>query len=339
MKKFLAILMTLAMLLSVCAFAEGEGAEIILGDIRVFAGETALLDLSGLALRLGVYSDDENVGVQLAVDANDTEALALNVASESDGLLLGMSGVSDVYSLSYSSIAQMSGLDLDAILNMEAVTEAITAEDMTALTELAGEIAEAFVAGTTDGGMQEADGETYHVTNVNVTEDQIQPLLEKAVAILDNYSYLLEDSDIESFSELYTELTPALSVNGAIYEQDDAVSVELVINASVLEGSEKGYLALNAAASESEEDRVDVYVELSVGTEEEDYTLAFNLGLVDENDGSWMPISDAPVDLLAALEDETLSSKLATEAMASAMMALSQMAVANETVAALMTAA
>ncbi|MBP3652025.1 MAG: hypothetical protein J6J78_03010, partial [Clostridia bacterium] len=62
----------------------------------------------------------------------------------------------------------------------------------------------------------------------------------------------------------------------------------------------------------------------------------FNLNVVAENDGSWIPVSDAPIDLLAAMEDETQSQQLMMQAMGAAMGALSQMAAANQTVAALM---
>lgn len=344
MKKILAILMTLAMLLSVCACAETdaafEGAEIVLGDIVVLAGETPILDLTGLDLILGVVTGETNA-LQLAVGAADQEVLALNMALADQKMLLGMTGVTGVYSVDFDAAAQSMGVDASAVndLDVNTVTEAISPEDQLALAALAVEAAALVQAGTAAAGTEEIDGVTYEVTTVEVTAEQIKPILEKAVAILDNYSHLLADSGIESFSQLYTEIAPAVDVSGAILTSETISAFDFTVNGAIYSGTEAevgGYVNLYLEGAEAAENATAMYVEATVGTGEESYTLAFDLDVVAENDGSWVPASDAPVDLLTALEDETQSQQLMLQAMSSGMMALSQMAAANETVAALM---
>ena len=338
MKKILAILLSLVMLLSACAFAENEGAEIVLGDIVVLEGETPILDLTGLDLILGVVTGETN-GMQLALGAADNEVLALNIALAGEQLLLGMTGVSGVYSLDIAEAAESVGIDANLTLNVNEVTEAIKPEDQLALMALLTEAAALVQAGTTDAGTQEVEGVTYEVTSVEITAGQLKPLLEKAVVILDNYSYMLEDSGVESFTQLYEALTPALAVSGVILDGENSGVIDFMINGSLYSGTEtetSGYVNLYLEGAEVNDDQVAMYVEATIGTGEDSYTLAFNLDVTDENDGSWMPASDAPVDLIETLQDETQSQQLMLQAMSSGMMALSQMAAANQTVAALM---
>lgn len=343
MKKLLSILMTLVMLLSACAFAEAvenENAEIILGDIVVTMNETPILDLTGLDLILGVVTGETN-GMQLALGAADQEVLALNVALAGEQLLLSMTGVSGVYSLDVAQAAETAGFDADAVTNLDVnqVTEAISPEDQLALMALVMEGAALVQAGTTAAGTEEIEGVTYEVTNVDITAEQIQPLLEKAVAILDNYSHLLAETGIESFSQLYETFAPALAVSGVIYDGETTGIIDFAVAGSIYGGTEEehvGYVSLYLEGAEVGEDGASLYVELGGGVGEQNYGLAFNLDCANENDGSWLPASDAPVDLLTAIQDETQSQQLMLQAMSSGMMALSQMAAANETVAALM---
>jgi len=361
MKKLLSILLTVAMLLSVCAFAQGEGfprleldrvrdlsisavaqaegAKISLSDFVVFQGETLLVDLSGLGLNLGVY-DGEATGLQLALSAAEQEVLALNVAVEEDQLLLGMTGMPDVYSLNPAAAAETIGIEDGVIeaFDVENVTAVISEADQMALSALLLEAAALVQVNTVEAGTEEIDGIAYGVTNVELNADQIQPLLEKAVAILDNYSYLLESSGMESFTQVYESLNPGLGVSGVVLTSEEAFMIDFAVAGTIFVGTEdeeSGYIELYVEAEAVDETKADLYVEASAGAGEESFTLAFNLDFAAENDGSWMPAADAPVDLLSLLEDEARTQQLTLQATSVAMMALSQMAAANETVSAL----
>lgn len=341
MKKLLAILMALAMLLTTCAFAEGAdaaGAKITMSDIVVYAGEAAMLDLTGLSLGVGVHVGEAGNGLQLTLGALENEVLALNMALAGEQLLLGMTGVTDVYSVDIAATAQSMGVDVNAISNVdvEEVMGKISAEDQTALMALMMEAVGVVQAGVTSGLTEEIDGVTYDKITVEVAAESIKPLLEKAVVILDNYSYLLEDSDIESFSQLYNEIKPAIGVSGTVLANDNSGVIDFTVDGSVMDGAQSGSLKLYVKGGEAADGSADLYIEIGVSAGEESYALGFNLNVVAENDGSWIPVSDAPVDLLAAMEDETQSQQLMLQAMGAAMGALSQMAAANQTVAALM---
>ena len=338
MKRILAMLMTLVMLFSACAFAESEGAEIIVGDIVVKVNEAPILDLTNLDLIAGFYNG-EMPAIQLALAAADQQVLALNVAIGEQQVLLSMSGVNGVYSLDVAEVAGAAGIDADIKLNVNEVTEKMSPEDQLALMALVMEAAAIVQAGTTAAGTEEIDGVAYEVTTVDITAEQLQPLLEKTVAILDKYSYMLEDSGVESFSQLYEALAPSLAVSGAIYESENSGMIDFAVAGSIYGGTEEelaGYVNLYLDGEALDDDRVDAYVDLSAGTGDQSYALTFNIGVIDENDGAWVPASDAPVDLMAALQDEAQSQQLMLQAMSTGMMALSQMAAANETVAALM---
>lgn len=344
MKKILAILMTLAMLLSACAFAENENAEIVISDVVVLAGEMPVLDLTGLGLKIGAVT--EPLGLQLALSAADQEVAALNlgVAENGEQLLLSMTGVTGVYSLDADVIGQAiedAGVDVDAIANvdMNEVTSMISTEDQLALMSLAMEAAAVAQAGVTAGGTETIDGVAYDVTKVEITAEQIKPLMDKAVDIVDNYPELLAEAGIEDLAQTYAEISPALSVSGTILDGEETGVIDFTVNGALYSGTEEeagGYVNLYLEGKEAAEEAVSLYLKATAGAGEESYALAFNLDCTTENDGAWVPASDAPIDLLAALEDEAQSQQLMLQAMSTGMMALSQMAAANETVAALM---
>lgn len=341
MKKILSILMTLVMLLSACAFAEAddafEGVQITLSDIVAFAGETPILDLTGLSLGLGGALNDAGAGgLQLSLGAAGNEVLSLNMGLSGEQLLLAMTGVTGIYSLDLAAVAESAGVDLDAVtdLDVEQVTQAISPEDQMALMALLME-AVALVQANTTNTTEEIEGVIYDVTTVEVTPELLMPLIEKALPIADKYSDVLADTGFESFTQLYTELAPAVGLNGTILDAEDSSVLDFTVTGSLHNGEQSGFVMLYLEGAEADDDTA-LYIEAYAGSDEEYYGVAFNLDFSDENDGSWIPASDAPVDLLAALEDETQSQQLMLQAMSSVMMAMSQIAAANQTVAALM---
>lgn len=344
MKKILAVLMTLVMLFSACAFAENENAELVISDVVVLAGEMPMLDLTGLGLKIGAVA--EPLGMQLALSAAGQEVAALNLGVAEEKLLLSMTGVTGVYSLDANVIDQViadAGVDVDveAITNldMNEVTAQISAEDQLALMALAMEAVAVAQAGTTAGGTETIDGVAYEVTKVEITAEQVKPLLDKLVDIVDNYPELLAEAGIEDLAQAYAEIAPALSVSGSILDSEEKGVIDFTVNGAIYSGTEAevgGYVNLYLEGKEVGDDDASLYLKATVGAGEESYALAFNLDVANENDGAWIPASDAPIDLLAALEDEAQSQQLMLQAMSTGMTALSQMAAVNETVAALM---
>lgn len=344
MKKILAVMMTLVMLFSACAFAENENAELVISDVVVLAGEMPMLDLTGLGLKIGAVA--EPLGMQLALSAAGQEAVALNLSVAEDKLLLSMTGVTGVYSIDTAVIGQAiedAGVDMDveAITNldMNEVTAQISAEDQLALMALAMEAVAVAQAGTTAGGTETIDGVAYEVTKVEITAEQIKPLMDKAVDILDNYPELLAEAGIEDIAQAYAGIAPALSVSGTILDGEETSVIDFTVNGALYSGTEEeigGYVNLYLEGKETGEDAVSMYLKATAGAGEESYALAFNLDASTENDGAWIPAAEGAIDLLAALEDEAQSQQLMLQAMSTGMTALSQMAAANETVAALM---
>lgn len=350
MKKILAIVMSLVMLLSACAFAETPaapvGAQITLGNPFVISGEgeaaEVLLDLTGIDLGLGFCMNDVDKGAQLSLGANGQQVLALNAALGEDALLLGMTGVSKMYSLKFADMAESIGVDADAVsdLDVNKVTQKIDPADQMALLALLMEAVALVQANTiVTPEPQVIEGVSYNMTSVSVTADQLMPLVEKALPIADKYASVLENTGLESFTQLYETLSPKVDVSGVYLDAKEQGILDFVVHGTLYAGTEQavsGYLQLYLEGAEAENMGTNMYVEATVGFGEECYTLGFDVEVSNENDGSWLPASDAPVDLITALQDETLSQQLMLEAMSAGIMALSQMAASNETIAALL---
>lgn len=343
MKKFLAILMTLVMLMSTCAFAEAteaESAKIVLDDIVLYEGDTALIDLSGIGLSLSAYNS-ETPGLQLGLTASDEEVAGLSVAVDGTKLLLGMTGVSNAYSVDIVDVVELFAVDAGLIADPETedMASIISEEDQLALAELIVEAVSLYEA-SAESSTEELDGTTYDITSKYISMEDMDGLLKKAIAILDNYPQLAAGAGVESFAQMYEALAPALSFGFTTYSNETEFNFQATVMSIFTNGTEEeGFmLEINVKNVLSDESTVDTQVEVLVAHNEEEYTLAFNMQFVDNNDSSWMPSSETAIDLFEALADEEHFNTLMTEIVNSGIVALAAVAESNETVAALLEA-
>jgi len=107
MKKLVAVILSLVMLLTACAFA--EGGELILNNIVLSMGDQGELDFSGIDLRLGYGGNENFAGVNLAVDANGQNALNGVAALSEEQLVLILEGLSDIYAVDLASVMELAG--------------------------------------------------------------------------------------------------------------------------------------------------------------------------------------------------------------------------------------
>lgn len=345
MKKFLAFLMTLVMLMSCCAFAEATEAEsvkIVLDDIVLYEGETALIDLSGIGLSLSAY-DSEIPSLQLALTAADEDVAGLSVAVEGTQLLLGMTGVSNVYSVDIIDAIELFAAEANLIADPETedLATIISEEDQLALAALVMEAVEMYVA-STETSTEELDGTTYDITNNYITSEDMAVLLPKANAILDKYPQLLEGSGFESFTQLYETVKPSPFFYVSTYSNETEFTFDVVlmsIHTNPATGEEQGLnLELVVKNVLNSENTVDTNVEILLAHNEYEYTLAFNLKFVDNNDSSWVPASENAIDLFEALADEEQAGLLMTEALTTGINALTAIVESNPALAAMMEA-
>lgn len=340
MKKLLAMLLCAVMMFSCCAFAQ-EG--ITLKDIVLFEGDEVLLDLSGLGMRFETYRNENNddLGLKIAFEASDQEALNLVLAYMGEKLLLSMSGVSGVYSVDFDTLMELASDELggEAVSAMSdfEVKDVLKSEwiaESKALLEKAEEMLE---DSEVDGAQVTIEGESYERSAISLSVEQCDELLLAACAIADKYATDLIGSE-ESLGDVYEQLNVDFVVDGEYFEGEayDIVNGALSI---VSEGVELAVITIYAEILEDEAaDETGVYLEMELAFDTESYGMSLGLELTDDVNTAWMP--DAGVeakDLLTALEDETQAQKLMTEAISAAMMALSYAASANETVGMLLT--
>lgn len=344
MKKFLAFLMTLVMLMSCCAFAEAaevNSARIVLDDIVVYEGETALLDLSGIGLSLNVY-DSEIPSLQLALTAADEDVAGLSVAVEGTQLLLGMTGVSNVYSVEVVDVIEQIAVETNLIevTEGEELTFIISEEDQQALAELVAE-AVAMYAANTETSTEELDGTTYDITTSYLSSEDMAVLMPKAFAILDKYPQLLEGTELESFTKLYETAQPTMGFYVTTYSNETEFNFEITLMHTAFDhaGEEQGLtLILDVDNVLTSENTVDTHAELMFAHNEYEYTLAFNMQFVDNNDSSWVPATEGAIDLFEALADEEQSGVLMMEALTTGINALTAIVESNPALAAMMEA-
>lgn len=346
MKKFLAILMTLAMLVSSCAFAEATeplSTKIVLDDFVLYEGpyanaDNVLIDLSGLGLSLSAY-DGEIPSLQLALTASDEDVAGLSVAVDETKLLLGMTGVSNTYSVDIMDVVELFASEIGLISDPETEDMAaiISEEDQMALAELVAEgIAMYEASGETS--TEEIDGAVYDITNNYISLDYNDDLMVKAIAILDHYPQLVEGSGFESFAEVYETIAPSPFFYVTTYTSENEFIFKTALMSLLFSGSddEQGVnLEITAKSVLSDESTVDTQVEVLAAHNEAEYTLTFNMKFVDNNDSSWVPASDAAIDLFEALADEAQFDLLMTEIVANTTVALTAIVEANAPLAAL----
>lgn len=318
-----------------------RGGGITLKDVVLFEGDEALLDLSGLGVRFETYRNENNddVGLKIAFEAADQEALSLALAYMGEKLLLSMSGVSGVYSVDFDALRELASDELgeaavSAMPDFEVkdVLESEWLAESKTLLEKAGEMLE---SGEVDGEQVTIEGESYECFTVSLSAEQCDELLLAACAIADK---LIGGEG--SLADVYNQLNVDFVVDGEYFEGEayDIVNGALSV---VSEGIELAVVTLYAEILEDEAaDETGVYLEMEFASGTESYGMSLGLELTDDDNSAWMPDADVEAkDLLAALEDETQLQKLTTEALSAAMMAISYAASANETVGMLLTGA
>ena len=198
MKKILAVLLAMLMLISACAMAEGaSGGQLIIRDVVIDLGGGETLDLSGVDLTLAVAGDEVQTALRLALDAAGANVLNAIAAFDSEQITLRADGISDVYALSYEDLMAMieesaGGVDLsEGYQSSFGAGFALGAsggempEELVTLFDHAMEIMPNVL---TEAGTKEIDGVEYMAYEVDVSEERMALLLDDLVAFLDAYA-------------------------------------------------------------------------------------------------------------------------------------------------------
>ena len=282
MKKILAVLLAMLMLISACAMAEeASGGQLIVRDVVIDMGEGGTLDLSGVDLKLALAGDEAQTALRLALDAAGASVLNVIAAFDEEQLTLRADGISDVYALSYEDLFNMiveaaggdeeleafvGGFESGVSAGMSAADGEMPAE-VAALVEHAAEIIPNSVS---DGGTTTIDGVEYTVIEIDISEEQMDVLLDDVAAIADVYAAdNLKDSGYDSCAQLFDEQQLRASVNGAVYAGETDIIASIDLNAITADMSEPETVGVYAViTSDAENGIVNVDAHFYTGDED-----------------------------------------------------------------------
>lgn len=299
MKKILAMLLAVLMLISACAMAEGaSGGHLIVRDVVIDMGDGQTLDLSGVDLTLALASDDVQSALRLALDAAGASVLNVIAAFDAEQLTLRADGISDVYAISYEDLMAMieeAAGDVDLSESLQSSLDAGVAVGMSdgempeELTTLIDHAAEIFPNAVSEAGTEEIDGVEYMVYDVDVSEERMDLLLDDLIVFLDAYGQDgLEDSGYDSYRQMFDEANIRMTVDGTAYVAETEIIVD--INANAFEGDETEPATLNIyldITDDVENGAVEVYGVLSEVDGEETEEIVSFLATYTEVDGEF----------------------------------------------------
>lgn len=232
----LAVILSLVMMLvPVLASAESDTAVITIYD-PYFAVEGQEIDLSGLALELGI----QETGLGLKLLANNVEALKGFAGFDMEnGLIAGLSGMQYAFGMSmediYALIEQVQallaseGIDINSLMSTATDLSALTFSDesVAALEEYATELLSVIISGEPEETTFDEDGEVAaQQISFVITCDQLAELAARIGAVIDSNematAYIAEyigGESITSVSELLSSAVAELNgqIEGRIY--------------------------------------------------------------------------------------------------------------------------
>lgn len=274
MKKLLAMLMAVLMLISVCAMAEAaSGGHLIIRDVEIDMGGGETLDLSGVDFTLALAGDDSQGALRVAVDAAGASVLNAIAALGQEELTLRADGISDVYSIRYEDLIAMiqeAAGDVDVSEAFQSGFDAGFAAgasgevpaEVTALCEHAVEI---FSGALTPAGTETIDGVEYEVYDLAVSEEQMAVLVDDLAVLLDAYGQEgLENSGYDSYRQMFDEVNLRLSADGVVKSSETNIITSIDVTAFGADEAEPATLNIYVDVTEDpENETVDVYLSLS----------------------------------------------------------------------------
>ena len=298
MKKLLAMLMAVLMLISACAMAEAaSGGHLIIRDVEIDLGGGQTLDLSGVDLTLALAGDDSQGALRVAVDAAGASVLNAIASFGTEQLTLRADGISDVYSIRYEDLIAMieeaaGDADLSAAFQsgfdagFAAGASGEVPAEVTALCEHAVEI---FSGALTPAGTEAIDGVEYEVYDLTVSEEQMDVLLDDVAAIVDLYAAdQLKDNGYDSCAQLFDEQQLRVSVDGTVNTSDAKTVVSINVNAITKDETEPETLNIYADITEEpENETVDIYLSLSAVEGEESEEILSTVATYTEVNGEF----------------------------------------------------
>ena len=310
MKKFLAVLMSIAMLLSACALAEGGAVEISVRNVVFLENGKTAADLSFLSAALQLGIDGDRGGMKLRFDFADRELCNALLAMIGHQILfeIGAEGVRSAYYADLTALFGAQGEMIDLGLVLESLAEALAGKEspFAIVGEELGTILEGSVR---DGGTREIGGVEYDVISIYVAPAQMREGIEALVEMLvENGVYTRQEG--EEVLNNFFSLGQEISLSGTICESADSGIIDLTcaVGAPGLNEPLTLKLLLTGGADAQNGRRYSVSLEAFDGADS--YGLGFDVAVRNMNDLSWLPAGvGGATDILTVNDLETALTK------------------------------
>lgn len=210
MKRFLAMLLALAMLLGACACA--EGVRVTLKDIVAYESGEQIADLTGFCVDLAAATvGEEDSGMRMACRANDQVLMNITLGEAGGKLVMGYgqgNAITDgLHGTAPASLHEgIAGLDLigDGSWRLtEALAAAIPAECQA------------------DGGATRYEGEDCAMTSFEMDEAYMDEMIRAFAAeaeLSESQQQQLASLGVDSFEDLLDMMSFNMNVEGGLYD-------------------------------------------------------------------------------------------------------------------------
>ena len=338
MKKIIALMMVMLMLLSGCAaLDDAPGASISLADLTFFAGDT-MLDLTGFRAVLDVADDDNGTaGLRLRFETDEASYGQAILAVDEEQIVLDMNG--SVYTLGMDVVADTLGELLGEVAgdsgmfddelwaaleqaDLENMTEEELEEFLAQLEEQMADmgydeepyfyggintnipeealeqIAELVSDCTTPGGEYEINGVIYQVSQLHVDNETMMQVIE-----------LLDDTG--TARQTMEESGVTMEIVGELYDGEVDAMVDMRVNVGGPDGS---VITVGLSLILS---TIDGNISVSAwATQDSTQIMAFGLNMAVEadNDPDWLYVDTAGATAITDLESEEVLEQLSEDA-------------------------
>ena len=291
MKKLLAVLLAVMMLLSACALADSEPMEIEVRNVVLLENGNAAADLSVFSALLQLGVDGDRGGMKLSLNFADRELCNVLLAMIGHQILLEVNadGAGSAYYLDLSTVLGMLGEMIDVQMVVESFGEAFSGTD-SPFAAFGGELGQIFAGSVSDGGRQTIGNVEYNVASVNIAPAQMRKAIETLVEMLvENGTYTRSEADetLNNFFSLGQEYT----LYGAIYDSPNIgiINLTFTMDAPGLNSP----FTLNFFLAGGGDATTGYLFNISLGASDgaDSYGISFDIAAQNTNDLSWLPSS------------------------------------------------
>lgn len=298
MKKIVAVLLSIVMMLSFTAYA--TTFDIGLQSLTIVESGTVVTELTDPGLRIGVAQDDNDgsLGLRLAMEAEGTTIVEAIATLTSEKIMASVTGISDIYSVDLETAAILL-VELGSSIGMDGI------ELSEADSAIVGEMSATVINALTTGAYTSEDGNTIGAI---IGKEDIATLIGQCIALAQNHPELLALAEITS-EDLDGFVMPEsldASINAYVTVTDASSIACLVLNFA--EGDDT--LAVTLSGETDRNGMLSLVFSVNEDGEVSSMTIVLN---VSEADDTWLIPADATTIDAFSMDDaqfEKLSGEL-----------------------------